>query len=141
MPRPDQVKLEYSLRLGFKASNNEEEYEALIIELKMARSKGARRLYIYIDFQLVVKQIKSEYQTKRASMISYSEMFKGLLKGFKEHHITQILMAENSNANSLAKLASATESELVHMIHVETLKQPSIIEKKQEVKPTEERPG
>lgn len=37
----DHVKLEYALRLGFKASNNEAEYEALVTELKMAKSMKA----------------------------------------------------------------------------------------------------
>lgn len=54
-PAPDHIKLEYALRLKFKASNNEAKYEALIVGLKMAGSMGAQRLHIYSDSQLVVK--------------------------------------------------------------------------------------
>ena len=36
------VKLEHSLRLGFQESNNEAEYEALIVGLKAARKPEAK---------------------------------------------------------------------------------------------------
>ena len=38
---PEGIRLEHSFRLGFKASNNEAEYEALIVELKTAFDLGA----------------------------------------------------------------------------------------------------
>lgn len=140
-PRPDHVKLEYALRLGVRASNNKAEYEALIVGLNMARSVGAQRLHIYKYSQLVVKHINLEYEAEGASMISNLEVVRGLLMGFEEHQINQIPRAENSNGNSLAKLASATKLELVHTIHVETLKQPNILEKEQEVNQNEKRLG
>ena len=38
---PEGIRLEHSFRLGFKAFNNEAEYEALIIVLKTAFDLGA----------------------------------------------------------------------------------------------------
>ena len=38
---PEGIRLEHSFRLGFKASNNEAEYEALIVGLKTAFDLGA----------------------------------------------------------------------------------------------------
>ena len=38
---PEGIKMEHSFRLGFKASNNEAEYEALIVRLKTALDLGA----------------------------------------------------------------------------------------------------
>ena len=38
---PEGIRLEHSFRLGFKASNNEAEYEALIVELKTFLDLGA----------------------------------------------------------------------------------------------------
>lgn len=91
MPRHDYIKLEYAITHGFKASNNEAEYEALIMGYKMARSMGVGKLQVYSDSQLVVKQVNSEYQAKGANMISYLAKAKESLKKFKECHITQIL--------------------------------------------------
>lgn len=66
---------------------------------------------------------------------------KELLKRFKEHHITQKIRAENSNANSLAKLASANESKLVSTFPMETLRWPNIFEKEKKVNPIKTRLG
>ena len=38
---PEGIRLEHSFRLGFKASNNEAEYEALIARLKTVLDLGA----------------------------------------------------------------------------------------------------
>ena len=43
------IRLEHSFRLGFRASNNEAEYEALIAELKAVLDVGAREVEIYSD--------------------------------------------------------------------------------------------
>ena len=50
-----------SLRFGFKASNNEVEYEPLIIGLKLAKEMNVESLEIYSDSQLVVCQVTDEY--------------------------------------------------------------------------------
>ena len=51
-----------ALRFGFKASNNEAEYEALIVGLKLAREMKVESLEIYNDSQLIVYQVTDEYQ-------------------------------------------------------------------------------
>lgn len=48
-PGPYHIKLKYDIKLEFKASNNEAEYEALIVGLKMGGSMGVKRLHIYND--------------------------------------------------------------------------------------------
>lgn len=50
----EKLQLEYVLRLNFKASNNEAEYEALIAGLKLARVIGVQYLTVFSDSQLVV---------------------------------------------------------------------------------------
>ncbi|KAL0381886.1 UNVERIFIED_CONTAM: hypothetical protein Slati_4610900, partial [Sesamum latifolium] len=48
-PRED---LEFAVKFGFKASNNEAEYEALVAGMKMAHEAEARHLLAYSDSQL-----------------------------------------------------------------------------------------
>ena len=43
------IRLEHSFRLGFKASNNEVEYEALIARLKTTFDLGACDMEVYSD--------------------------------------------------------------------------------------------
>lgn len=48
------IKLEHSFRLGFKAFNNEAEYEALLARLRVVSDLGAKEVEVYSDSQLVV---------------------------------------------------------------------------------------
>ena len=43
------IRLEHSFRLGFKASNNEAEYEAFIVRLRITFDLGARDMEVYSD--------------------------------------------------------------------------------------------
>lgn len=52
---PDGERYEFALRFNFWASNNEAEYEALIIGLKVPREIGISNILILSDLQLVVK--------------------------------------------------------------------------------------
>ena len=51
------IRLKHSFRLGFKASNNEAEYEALIAGLKTALDLGARNVEVYSNSRLFVNQV------------------------------------------------------------------------------------
>ena len=54
---PEGIDIEYALRFGFRASNNEAEYEAVIVGLNLAHSMEVDQLEVYNDSQLVVKKI------------------------------------------------------------------------------------
>ena len=51
---PESVRLERSLRLGFRLSNNKAEYEALIVGLKVAKKLDAEMIEIFSNSHLVV---------------------------------------------------------------------------------------
>ena len=50
---PEGIAIEQSLKFGFKASNNQAEYEALISDLQLAKDMGANFLIVKSDSQLV----------------------------------------------------------------------------------------
>ena len=52
---PYGIDVEYALRFGFQASNNEAEYEAIIAGLNLAHSMEPDQLEVRSDSQLVVK--------------------------------------------------------------------------------------
>ena len=54
---PDGIKLEHSFRVGFKASNNEAKYEALLAGLRVVSELGAKEVEVYSDSRLVVNQV------------------------------------------------------------------------------------
>ena len=51
------IRLKHSFRLGFKAFNNEAEYEALIAGLKTALDLGARNVEVYSNSRSVINQV------------------------------------------------------------------------------------
>ncbi|KAJ8499563.1 hypothetical protein OPV22_010115 [Ensete ventricosum] len=62
---------EHVLRLGFRATKNEVEYEALLFGLKVAAELGAEDIEIFTDSQLVASQVNGEFETREAAMIKY----------------------------------------------------------------------
>ena len=55
---PDGIDVEYALRFGFQASNNEAEYEDVINGLNLAHSMEVDQLEVSSDSQLVVKTFR-----------------------------------------------------------------------------------
>ena len=51
---PEGIRVEHSFRLGFKAFNNEAEYEALLAGLRAILNLGVRGVEVCSDSQLVV---------------------------------------------------------------------------------------
>ncbi|KAL0383201.1 UNVERIFIED_CONTAM: hypothetical protein Scaly_0607400 [Sesamum calycinum] len=52
------------IEIAVKSTNNETEYEALLIGLQAAREGGVRNLDVYTDSQLVAMQIEGSYETR-----------------------------------------------------------------------------
>ncbi|RVW81428.1 Pol polyprotein [Vitis vinifera] len=63
--------LEQAIRMGFSASNNEAEYEAILSGLDLALALSVSKLRIYSDSQLVVRHIQKEYEAKDSRMARY----------------------------------------------------------------------
>ena len=64
--------LEQSIRLGFKASNNETEYEALIAGLKLVVAAEADEVIIFCDSQLIVNLETGEFVSREERMATYA---------------------------------------------------------------------
>ena len=54
----EKVVIEKSLRLGFPATNNEAEYEALFEGLAMVQRMGGKSIKLFSDSRLVVGQVR-----------------------------------------------------------------------------------
>ena len=68
---PEGIDIEYALRFGFQAYNNEAEYETIIAGLNHAHSMEVDQLEVCNDSQLVVNQIEDTYEAKGDKMILY----------------------------------------------------------------------
>ena len=68
---PKMIIIEKSLRLGFSTTNNEVEYEALLMGMTMVQKMGGRTVEIFSDSRLVVDQVKGELEAKDVRMQEY----------------------------------------------------------------------
>ena len=123
---PEGIDIEYALRFGFHASNNEAEYEAVIAGLNLARSLEVDQLEVCSDSQLVVRQIEDTYEAKSGRMILYLRKVSDLLKRFVLVQVKHVPRVENSRANALAKLATTSQEDLSSSTPIEYLAEPSI---------------
>ena len=122
---PDGAIIEKSLRLGFLATNNEAEYEALLQGMTMVQRLGGRVIEAFSDSRLVVGQVMGELEAKDTRMQEYLGQVKRLQTSFESFNLTHISRSVNTHANSLATLATSSAHNLPQMILVENLVQAS----------------
>ena len=86
-------------------TNNKAEYNALIIGLKNSIKLKCKKIKIFMDSELIVKQVKGEYKVKNPDLkILYNNTMK-LLKKFEKYDINYIRRSDNKLADSLANKA------------------------------------
>ena len=96
----------FPYKLGFPCSNNEAEYEALLVGLKVARRLGIKRLKIFGDSELLIRQVEGIYGVKNFSLATYRAAVKGIVEHFTSIEYKVVNRNENKLADSLATLAT-----------------------------------
>ena len=86
--------------------NNEAEYEALLIGLSLAKALGAKNLIVQADSQLIIGQVKGDYEAKEERMLKYLKIVQRLSQHFDSLEFVQIPRTNNIEADFLARLAS-----------------------------------
>ena len=80
---PKGIKLEHSFRLGFKASNNETKYEALLVRLRVDLDLGAKEVEVYSNSRLVINQVQGSFEAKDPRMVEYLRLVKQIIDRFQ----------------------------------------------------------
>ncbi|XP_074301396.1 uncharacterized protein LOC141632782 [Silene latifolia] len=110
-----------AVRCEFKATNNEVEYEALILGMQMALDLKVRRLQVYNNSLLIVNHVNESYTAMDSKMIAYLKVAKGLKQKFEDFKIAQIPRDQNVEADALATLGETfkpTELSNIPIVHV-----------------------
>ncbi len=123
---PDDMVIEQSVRLDFKASNNEAEYEAVLVGLNSTKILGAMNLIIHCDSLLVASQINGEYMARDEHMAAYLQKVQQIITHFNTVRVEQIGRNLNSHADALVTLAFVLSADFKQFIPIETLATPSI---------------
>lgn len=121
---PDGEEISYAVRLEFKATNNQAEYEALIAGLELAKTAHANKVKIWTDSQLVANHISERFQPKDQKMGQYLRRVRQMIKKFESMDIVQIPMSENYRANILVGMAATADSKMPKSVHMEVKSSP-----------------
>ncbi|RVW12556.1 hypothetical protein CK203_008915 [Vitis vinifera] len=120
--------LEQAIRLGFSASNNEAEYEAILSGLDLALALSVSKLRIYSDSQLVVRHVQKEYEAKDSRMARYLAKVRSTLQQFTEWTIEKIKRADNRHADALAGIAASLPIKEAILLPIHVQANPSVAE-------------
>ncbi|GJW62491.1 reverse transcriptase domain-containing protein [Tanacetum coccineum] len=121
LTNPEGMEFTYALRFRFDATNNEAEYEALIVGLKIAEQMGVKNLQANVDSRLVANQVNGTYVAKETDMVRYLDKVKTLTSSFKSFPIKQVPRSENKKPDALSKIASTSFARLSKQVLVEEL--------------------
>ena len=102
------VAAEISQPLGPMVTNNEAEYQALLLGLDRLRGLGIGKVRIRLDSELVVRQIKGEYKVKNPRLAVLFRQALDLLAGFETYDIAHVRREQNRAADALASAAAAS---------------------------------
>ena len=97
----EKITIEKSLRLGFSATNNEAEYEALLQGMVMVQKMGGKAIEAFSDSRLVVGQVRGELEARDARMQEYLGQVKRLQSDFEFFNLTHVFRNGNTHADSL----------------------------------------
>jgi ribonuclease HI len=88
-----------------RATNNVAEYQALLHALRYALARGARRVEVFSDSELVVKQIDGRYRVKHPDMLPLHREAGTLMRQFERATVSHVRREQNKDADRLANRA------------------------------------
>ena len=113
------------MRLNFSATNNEAEYEVLVIGMAMVQKMGGKSVKVFSNLRLVVGQVKGEFEAKDERMQGYLSQVKCLQSKFDSFDLLHIPKNGNAHVDSLAMLATSSAQDLPRVILAKDLYKPT----------------
>ena len=105
---PEKITIEKFLRLDFSATNNEVEYEILLMGMMMVQKMGGKTVKVYSDLRLVVGQVRGELEARDPRMQEYLSQVKSIQTKFEVFDVSHVPRGGNTHADSLATLAMSS---------------------------------
>ncbi|MFA6215740.1 MAG: ribonuclease HI family protein [Patescibacteria group bacterium] len=87
------------------ATNNQAEYQAVILGLEKAKELGAAEVDVFLDSELVQQQLSQKYKVKNADLAILFVKAWNLATGFKKVKYTHIYRTDNKLADKLVNEA------------------------------------
>ncbi|XP_057463834.1 uncharacterized protein LOC130753675 [Actinidia eriantha] len=81
--------IEYAIRIGFKTTKNEAEYEALLTGLRVTTELKVESLDAYSDSQLIINQVQGDYLAKDLQLVAYLDEMKAMSTKIRDSKFTK----------------------------------------------------
>ena len=124
---PEKITIEKSLRLSFSATNNDAEYEALLMGMMMVQKMGGKAVKVFSDSKLVVSQVRGDLQACDPRMQEYLCQIRSIQEKFEVFDLSHIPRGGNMHADSLATLTMSSAQDLPRVVLIEDLYTPTSI--------------
>ncbi|XP_070667500.1 uncharacterized protein [Malus domestica] len=101
----DHYRWYFSLKLDFDCTNNQAEYEALVIDLNILHDLKAARVLVLSDSKIVINQLNRTFCCMSYTLVPYhivASYLAGSFIGITFKHISRI---QNTDADELAQIA------------------------------------
>jgi ribonuclease HI len=95
---------EKAVYLG-EATNNQAEYQALLVGLKAAVKLAPSRLTVRMDSELIVKQLNGEYRVRNRDLLPLYGRARELMQRLADVRVVHVPREENAHADRLANQA------------------------------------
>ncbi|KAM1764144.1 hypothetical protein ACFX11_003422 [Malus domestica] len=99
----------FSLKLDFDCTNNQAEYEALIIGLGLLHDLRATRAFVLGDSELVINQLNGSFRCMSCTLAPYHMVASYLVESFDGITFEHISQIHNTDADELAQIASGAQ--------------------------------
>ncbi|XP_068344157.1 uncharacterized protein [Pyrus communis] len=106
---PNQYHWYFSLKLDFSCTNNQAEYEALIIGLHVLHDLRASRVLVLSDSELVINQLNGMFRCMSCTLTPYHMVATYLAESFERITFEHISSIHNADADELAQIASGAQ--------------------------------
>jgi ribonuclease HI len=95
------IRVQYGEYLG-QTTNNVAEYQALLLGLKMARNLGIKKIQVFADSELLVRQLNGQYRVKATHLLPLWEQARQALQEFVTYNVSHVPRELNYLADRLA---------------------------------------
>jgi len=125
---PGDLLLKQALQFGFKATNNQVEYEALLVGLNLAYDMGAHEVTCKSNFQVMIGQIKGEFEVKEPLLQRYYHTVCNNITQFQRVTVEHIRRQDKKLVDVLSRI-STTKKKSHHRSVIQIwLRKPSMAE-------------
>ncbi|CAL9019148.1 unnamed protein product, partial [Prunus brigantina] len=129
---PQGQRWQFAFQLDFRCTNNQAEYEELIIGLEILREMKATRVLVYGDSQLVINQLTGDYQCTSENLTLYYVTALNTADQFSRISFIHVPRTKNHEANEMAQVASGVsipDNDRDRVIRIEKRTLPDLAER------------